>query len=130
MPGLLKRFTKKLGSSEEDIDIEEYLDTLGVEEEDIMEEEADVWVKPYILEDTVDVTAINDDINNGNVVLLNIEPLYKRNSIKLKQAISEIKGNIRTVDGDIARLSEFKLLITPRGMKVAKTTTAKQIQTA
>ena len=49
-----------------------------------------------------------------------VPPLFKRNAIKLKQAVSRIKDHARSIDGDIARLSEFKLLLTPRGVKVAK----------
>ena len=119
MVGFLKKFTNKLGGSE-DIDVDEYLDTLGLEDDDLLQEQADMWVKPYVLEDVVDTKSINEDIRAGNIVLLNIEPLYKRNTIKLKQAVSEIKGAARSEDGDIVRLSEYKLLVTPKGVKVSK----------
>lgn len=118
--GFFKKFTGRLGGSE-DIDVDEFLDTLGLESEDLFQEEANTWVKSYVLEDISDVSSINNDVNSGNIVLLNIEPLYKRNSIKLKQAVNEIKSNTHMHNGDIARLDEFKLLITPTGVKVSKT---------
>lgn len=101
-------------------DIEEYLDTLGLEEEDLLEEHADMWVRPLLLEEISDVERVNDELRKGNIVLLNIEPLYKKNTIKLRQAISELKGTIHTLNGDIARLSETKVLITPANVKVSK----------
>lgn len=115
----LKRFTNKLGA-ESEVDVNEYLDTLGIEQEDLLQDEADVWVKPYVLEDVGDTAAITEDLRNGNIVMLNIEPLYKRNTIKLKQAVNELKSFVKGIDGDVARLSEFKLIFTPRGVKFAK----------
>ena len=122
MASFLNKFKGKIsGEGDEGIDVDEFLDTLGIENEDLLVEEADMWVRPYILEDTEDVAAISEDLDKGNIVILNVEPLYKRNTIKLKQAVSRIKEHSRGIDGDIARLSEYKLLLTPSGVKVAKT---------
>ncbi|MFC2175023.1 cell division protein SepF [archaeon] len=118
MVGFLKKLTGTPGGEESEV--EEYLDTLGLENEDFMEEEADVWVKPIILEDVGDAAVIRDELGNGNIVLLNIEPLMKRNAIKLKQTINKIKDSAKSIDGDIARLSEYKLLVTPKGIKVSR----------
>ncbi|MBN3037347.1 MAG: cell division protein SepF [Candidatus Diapherotrites archaeon] len=119
MVGFLKNISKRLGSTSEEADVDEYLDTLGLES-DFLQEEADVWVKPYVLQDVSDDSAIIADLHAGNVVLINIEPLYKRNTIKLKQVISELKSAVKKLDGDMVRLTEYKILVTPKGMKVAK----------
>ena len=100
--------------------IEEYLDTLGVEEDDLLEEHADMWVKTQNLDEVLDVERIAGELKKGNIVLLNIEPLYKKNAIKLRQAVSEIKGTITDINGDSARFSEHKLLVTPSGGKISK----------
>ncbi|MCK4327233.1 MAG: cell division protein SepF [Candidatus Diapherotrites archaeon] len=118
MVGFLKKLTGTPGA--EETEVEEYLDTLGLENEDFMEEEADVWIKPFILEDVGDATVVQDELSNGNIVLLNIEPLMKRNAIKLKQTVNKIKNAAKSLDGDIARLSEYKLLVTPKGIKVSR----------
>lgn len=109
---------KLRGTSE--AEIEEYLNTLGLEEGDLLEEHADMWVKPLTLEQLADIEKISGELKRGNVVLLNIEPLYKKNTIKLRQAVSEIKGVVDEINGDIARLSEQKILATPAGVKIAK----------
>jgi SepF-like predicted cell division protein (DUF552 family) len=109
----------KMGGAKE-TDIEDYLNTLGIEEGDLLEEQADMWVKPFALEDVVDVERVNDELKKGNMVLLNIEPLYKKNTIKLRQAVSELKGTVHDINGDMARLSETKVLITPANVKIAK----------
>ena len=113
--GVLGRFK---GRSE--VDIEEYLDTLGLEEGDLLEEHADMWIKPYALDQVIDIEKVTDELKKGNIVLLNIEPLYKKNTIKLRQAVSELKSTILDINGDIARLSEHKVLVTPSGVKIAK----------
>lgn len=114
--GILGKMRKKGG----DVDIEEYLDTLGLDADDMLEEHADMWVKPMSLEDIVDVETIVTELKKGNMILLNIQPLYKKNTIKLRQAISELKGKVHELNGDIARLTEHKVLITPSGVKVVK----------
>ncbi len=116
MAGILEKF-RGSGSS---VDIEEYLNTLGLEQDDMLEEHADMWVKPYSLEDVIDVEKVSSELRKGNVVILNIQPLFKKNSIKLRQAVSEIKDTVRGINGDIARLTESKLLLTPSGVKIAK----------
>jgi SepF-like predicted cell division protein (DUF552 family) len=118
MVGFFKKLTGQATSDESGI--EEYLDTLGLESEQFMEDEADVWVKPIVLEDVGDTASIVTELGNGNIVLLNIEPLMKRNASKLKLVINKIKIAAKTVDGDIARLSEYKLLVTPKGIKVSR----------
>jgi len=120
MVGFLKNFSNKVGVGPEHDEIDEYLDTLGLENEDLFQGEADMWVKPYILQTAKDVEAIQRDLMDGNIVLINIEPLYKRNATRLKQAISQVKGTVATWHGDTARISEFKILATPRGVKVAQ----------
>lgn len=115
--GILERLSL---TTKSDVDIEEYLNTLGVEEDDLLEEHADMWIKPIALEQVVDVDRISTELKKGNIVLLNIEPLYKKNTIKLRQAVSEIKGTVHSINGDMARLTEHRILITPSGVKIAK----------
>ncbi len=117
MVGILEKF--KVGGKQE-VDIEEYLDTLGLEEDDLLVEHADMWVRPMALETVSDVDKITSELRKGNIVILNIEPLFKRNAIKLRQTISELKGTVQDINGDIARLSEHKLILTPSGVKISK----------
>ena len=100
--------------------IEEYLDTLGIEEDDLLHEHADMWVRTLDLENVDNVGTIQKELKKGNIVILNIEPLFKKNQIKLRQAVSEVKGVINDINGDIARLSEHKLILTPTAVKISK----------
>ncbi|MFH0986824.1 MAG: cell division protein SepF [Candidatus Micrarchaeota archaeon] len=115
MAGILEKFR---GSKS--VDIEDYLDKLGMESDDLMEEHADMWVRPYSLEEVVDVEKVSDELKKGNMVLLNIEPLYKKNAIKLRQAVSELKTTLGEINGDMARVTEHRILMTPSGVKISK----------
>ncbi len=117
MVEFLKKISTHFGNAPEEEDIEDYLETLGVEEE-VFEEEADVWIKPFMLESDNDVQGIKNALAEGSIVLVNIEPLYKRNKTRLKRGLDEIKKFVASIDGDIARVSEYKILVTPRGIKV------------
>ncbi len=117
MAGLLEKFKASKGK---DMDVESYLNQLGMEEGDLMEEEADAWVKSIPLDRIVDVESVTKELRQGNIVLLNIAPMYKKNKVKLRQSISELKGTVNDLNGDIARLSEERILMTPSGIKIKR----------
>lgn len=117
MAGILDKFKMSKGK---DMNVEEYLNQLGMEEGDLMEEEADTWVKSIPLNKIVDVESVTKELRQGNIVLLNIKPMYKKNTVKLRQSVSELKGTVNDLNGDIARLSEERILMTPAGIKIKR----------
>ena len=112
-------FFDKMVRKEDGIDIEEFLNNLDVEEES-MYEDADAFVKPITLSSMEDVKTIISEAKQGNIVLLNIHDLSKRNALKLRECINSIKSEIDTINGDIARISQEKVLITPSKVKIIK----------
>lgn len=116
--GILEKFRMSEGEDAEDV--EKYLNQLGLEEGDLMEEEADAWVKSMGLNDISDVQGIMEEAKKGNIVLVDINSLYKKNKVKLRQSISELKGTMSDLDGDIARVTEEKVLVTPSGIKIER----------
>jgi len=109
----------KVFKKDDGIDIEEFLNTLDVEEE-TMYEDADAFVKPMSLTTQDDCAAVLKEAKEGNIVLLNIETLAKRNAVKLKELITGIKDEVHEIDGDIARISHDRVLITPSKVKIIK----------
>ena len=106
-------------SKPENVDMEEFLNNLDVEEES-MYEDADALVKPITLARDQDVPVIVNELKQGNIVLLNIADLAKRNPPKLKEYVSAIKSEVSTVNGDIARISSDRILVTPARVKIVK----------
>jgi uncharacterized protein len=112
-------FFNKVMSKEENVDLEEFLNNLDdVEEENY--EDADAFVKPLDLIVDADVSAIVNEAKVGNIVLVNIADLAKRNGLKLKEYIGQIKVEIKAIDGDIARISQGRVLVTPSKVKIVK----------
>lgn len=106
-------------SKPENIDIEDFLNNLDVEEE-AMYEDADALVKPITLARDQDVQVVVGELKQGNIVLANIADLSKRNPVKLKEYINTIKGEVSGINGDIARISAERVLITPARVKIIK----------
>jgi len=104
---------------EEGIDIEDFLNNLDTDDETIYEE-ADAFVKPLNLATDADIEIVVNEAKAGNIVLLNIGDLSRRNAIKLKELVTKIKTNVDGIDGDIARISQDRILVTPSKVKIIK----------
>jgi uncharacterized protein len=116
-----EKISKSLGLSSKDVDnIEEYMDTVEMENVDVLHEAADFYVKPIALESESDVNVIMDELRAKNIVLLNVSPM-KRHTAKLKMIVDNIKVHIQKINGDIARIDEDKILLTPSKVKIVKT---------
>ncbi|MAG21927.1 MAG: hypothetical protein CL943_01295 [Candidatus Diapherotrites archaeon] len=115
----LMAFLEKVLKREEGIDVEEFLNNLDADDESIYED-ADAFVKPMTLMSTEDTDAVLNEAKQGNIVLLNIGDLSKRNAIKLKELVTKVKSDIEEIDGDIARISADQVLVTPSKVKIIK----------
>lgn len=113
-------FIKKMlnKSSNEAVDVEEFLNTLEAEPDDL--DNADAYVKPFVLKPDTDLKAIAKELKDGNMILLNVTELIKRNPMRLKEQINKLKRFIDEIDGDLARISEDKLILTPARIKIIK----------
>ena len=102
----------------DEVDIEEFLNKL--DEEDDLYEDADAFVKPIFLKSDEDINLILKEAKAGNIVLLDIDTMHKRNRLQLKNIVNKIKNEIQNIDSEIARISEEKVLITPHRVKIYK----------
>jgi uncharacterized protein len=111
-------FEKVFKSKTDDVPIEEFLNSL--DEDDDTTPDADALVKPMVLNDDEDSELVVKEAKAGNIVLLNIESLAKRNAMRLREMVTTIKGQVAEIDGDIARISHDRILITPSKVKIVK----------
>lgn len=116
---LMGFFDKVLRSETETVDIEEFLNNMDVQDE-VMYEDADAYVKPIVLRDNGDIESVSQELKAGNIILLNIEDLSKRNQSKLRELITSLKDVVGQINGDIARISEEKIIVTPSRVKIVK----------
>lgn len=117
--GDILTFMEKLIGKRDEIDIEEVLNSMDSEEEDVYQD-ADALVKPILLNNDADKDIAIAEAKKGNILLLNIADISKRNPIKLRDFISQIKKEVESINGDIARISQDKVLVTPSRVKIVK----------
>ncbi len=91
-------------------------------EEDILSEEfleyGITYVKPIKLRSLADVQKVNQELNEGNIVLGDITPLLQRDPQELKRAVDQLKGICRGIGGDIIGIGESKILVTPTNIRI------------
>jgi len=112
-------FDKVFSKKADDSEIEDFLNNLDVSEESLYEN-ADALVKPMALAEETDVQKAVEEIKKGNILLLNIGEMQKRNALRLKEYISSVKEAAAQIDGDIARISSDRVLVTPSKVKIVK----------
>ncbi len=112
-------FDKVFSKKADDEQIEDFLNNLDVSEES-MYENADALVKPMALVEDSDVAKAVEEMKKGNILLLNIGEMQKRNALKLREYISTVKDAAAQIDGDIARISIDRVLVTPSKVKIIK----------
>lgn len=112
-------FFNKVMTKNENVDLEDFLNNLDQVQEETYEN-ADALVKPMDLGTDADADAIIREVKGGNLALVNIADLNKRNKGKLKDLLSRIKSEVRAIDGDMAGISAERVLITPSKVKIIK----------
>lgn len=79
-------------------------------------------VKPYLrampLRSLSDLESIKTEVNNGNILILRITPLANKNLEEVKQAVNDLYEFTESRNGDIARLGEERIVITPEKIKI------------
>ncbi len=116
--GILEKISKNLGINKE-MNIEEYMNAVEMEDVDVLHQAADFYVKPIALESENDVSVIMEELKNKNIVLLNVSPMARQPN-KLKQIVDNIKMFVQKNNGDIARIDNDKILLTPSKVKIVK----------
>lgn len=111
---------KALGGSSKGIDVEEYMNAAEMDEVDVMHEPADHYIKPVALQQQTDVELIKKELSSNNIILMNISEMSKRPNT-LKAVIDDLKLYVDKMNGDIARIDQDKIILTPAKIRIIKT---------
>jgi len=117
--GILQKFTDALGLGEKDINVQEYLDGEDLENLGVEDEVPLAYVKPVALESAAIIPEVKEELKHGNMILLNISPMLKKEKA-LQDVISNLKIYATSIRGDIARIDNEKILLTPNRIKIVK----------
>ncbi|MDQ3868194.1 MAG: cell division protein SepF [Thermoproteota archaeon] len=77
-----------------------------------------IYLKAITLRDMSDVASIKNDTKKQTIVILRVTPLAQKDVEGLRKAIDELYGYVQSIGGDIARLGEERVVLTPPGVKI------------
>ncbi len=90
--------------------------TQTVEEETV--EETKTYLKAMPLRDLADLPEIKKEVQNGNIIILKITPLANKNIADVSRAVNELYEFVDSIQGDIARLGEERIVICPPKVRI------------
>jgi len=104
-----------LGS--EQTSLESTLTTEGSEEA-IPQEGRGMLLKALQLRSAEDLKGIQDDVAKRTIVILRVTPLAQKSVEDLKTVVEQLYEFSTSIGGDIARLGEERIVITPPGVRI------------
>ena len=87
---------------------------------------AKVYLKALPLRSLDDVSVVKEEVKSGNILILRVSPLAKKSVEDVKQAVNQLCEFAESIGGDIARLGEERVVVTPSSVRIwrEKTTTS------
>jgi SepF-like predicted cell division protein (DUF552 family) len=82
------------------------------------ENEKTIYLKAYPIKSYEEVKRVKDDVQAGNIVIIRFTPLVKKSLDELSKSVEELYKFVMSMGGDIARLGEDRIVITPPGIRI------------
>jgi SepF-like predicted cell division protein (DUF552 family) len=76
------------------------------------------YVRAMPLSQLKDLDSIERVLSDGNVLIIKITPIAKRSVEETKVAINQLTDFAKRQGGDIARLGEERVVLTPPGIRI------------
>ena len=77
-----------------------------------------MYLRSFPLTTINDIEKIKDHVESNNIVILRITPLANKDVKQLKDAVQNLYTFAESINGDIARPGEERVVITPPGVQV------------
>ena len=81
-------------------------------------EKTPVYLKAVTLRDKSDVAAVKEDIKKHVILIIRVTPLAQKDLEELRKAVEDLYSYTQSAGGDIARLGEERIVVTPPGVKI------------
>jgi len=76
------------------------------------------YLKAIPLRELSDLDNIKSEVQNGNIIILRVSPLASKSIEDVKAAVNDLFQFAESVGGDIARLGEERVVITPKTVRI------------
>lgn len=80
--------------------------------------EKPIYLKTFTLRNTKDIVEIKKDITKNMIIIIRITPLAQKDIEELKSVVENLYKSVTLLGGDIARLGEERIIITPYNVKI------------
>jgi len=77
-----------------------------------------VYLKSSVLRSLEDLDNVKNEVKSGNILVLRVDTMAEKSMDDVKRAISELAEFVGQIGGDIARLGEERIVVTPSFVKV------------
>ncbi len=77
-----------------------------------------IYLKAMPLKSIEDLSSIKSEVESGNILIIRVSPLAKNSIEDVKQVVSELCEFSNSYGGDIARLGEERIVITPPFVRI------------
>jgi len=77
-----------------------------------------VYLKAVTLRDQSDIAAVKEDIKKHMILIIRVTPLAQKDLDELRKVVEDLYSYTQSAGGDIARLGEERIVITPPGVKI------------
>ncbi len=79
---------------------------------------SEILLKALALRSIEEIAKIQEDVTNNTIVILKVTPLAQKSLDELKSSVEQLYEFATSVGGDIARLGDERVVITPPGVRI------------
>ncbi len=76
------------------------------------------YLKAMPLRELSDLENIKTEVKNGNIIILRVTPLASKSIENVKTAVNDLYQFAESIEGDIARLGEERVVICPKTIRI------------
>jgi hypothetical protein len=81
-------------------------------------ESSKLYLKALPLRDLSDLDEIKREVRSGNIVIIRVNTLARKSIEDVKRAVNELCEFAESIGGDIARLGEERVVLTPSTVRI------------
>lgn len=98
---------------------QESIVTLSEEQKSLVTEPPNkTYLKAMPLRELSDLENIKNEVKNGNIIILRVTPLAGKSIEDVKTAVNDLFQFADSISGDIARLGEERVVLTPKTVRI------------
>ena len=98
---------------------QESIVTLPEEQKSLVTEPPNkTYLKAMPLRELSDLENIKNEVKNGNIIILRVTPLAGKSIEDVKTAVNDLFQFADSISGDIARLGEERVVLTPKTVRI------------